>query len=105
MYDDDIIISGDDLVRKQLLKEKLAIEFEMKDLAKLRYFLGIEVAYYKHGIFISQRKYILDLLSKTGKLACKATAVPIEQNRGIGSEEESPKVDKAQYQRLVRRLI
>ena len=77
----------------------------MKDLGKLKYFLGIEVAYSKQGIFISQRKYILDLLKETGKLGCKATGVPIEQNHRIGSDEESPKVDKGLYQRLVGRLI
>jgi len=34
----------------------------MKDLGKLKYLLGIKVAYSKKWIFISQRKYILDLL-------------------------------------------
>ena len=50
----------------------------MKDLKKLKYFLGIEVAYFKQGIFISQRKYVLDLLKETEKLGCKVTCVPIE---------------------------
>jgi len=48
------------------LRERLAAQFEMKDLGKLKYFLGIEVAYSRLGIFISQRKYILDLLKETG---------------------------------------
>nr|KYP62702.1 Copia protein [Cajanus cajan] len=86
------------------LKEKLAAQFEMKDLGKLKYFLGIEVAYSKNGIFISQRKYVLDLLKETGKLGCRTSMVPIEQNHRIGSEENAP-VDKAQYQRLVGKLI
>jgi len=34
------------------------------DLGKLKYFLGIKVAYSRQGIFISQRKYILDLLKE-----------------------------------------
>jgi len=37
----------------------------MKDIGKLKYFIGIEVAYSKKGIFISQRKYVLDLLKET----------------------------------------
>ena len=40
----------------------------------LKYFLGIEVAHFQHGIFISQQKYVLDLLTKTGKLGCKLMA-------------------------------
>ena len=66
VYVDDIIISGDDLVEKQLLRERLATKFEIKDLRKLKYFLGIEVVYSKQGIFISQVKYVLDLLRETG---------------------------------------
>jgi len=69
------------------------------------YFLGIELAYSRQGIFIPQRKYILDLLKKTGKLGCKTTEVPIEQNHRIGNDEENPKVEKTQYQRLVEKLI
>ena len=34
----------------------------------LRYFLGIEVMRSKHGIFLSQMKYVLDVLSETRKL-------------------------------------
>lgn len=62
VYADDIVISGDDLADKQLLKVKLAAEFEIKDLGKLKYFLGVEVAYSKQNIFIFQRKYVHDLL-------------------------------------------
>ncbi|RDY10339.1 putative mitochondrial protein, partial [Mucuna pruriens] len=76
----------------------------MKELGKLKYFLGIEVAYSKQGIFISQRKYVLDLLKETGKLGCKISRVPIEQNHRIGCEE-SPIIEKSQYQRLVGKLI
>ena len=40
---DDIIITRDDAKEMQNLKEKLAKEFEIKDLRNLRYFHGIEV--------------------------------------------------------------
>lgn len=81
-----------------MLKEKLSVKFDLKDLGQLKYLLGIEVAYSKQGIFISQRKYVLDLLKETGKLGCKPTSVPIEQNYRISFEEISKKVDKDQYQ-------
>jgi hypothetical protein len=100
-----MIIAGNDELEKQNLRKELAAQFEMKDLGKLKYFLGMEVAYSKQGIFICQRKYVLDLLKETGKLGCKPTGVPIEQNHRIGIDEDSPRVDKAQYQRLVGKLI
>ncbi|WVY94335.1 hypothetical protein V8G54_033423 [Vigna mungo] len=104
VYVDDMIIAGDDEIEKLALKDKLAAQFEMKNLGKLKYFLGIEVAYSKKGIFISQRKYVLDLLKETGKLGCKTSTVPIEQNHKMGCEESVP-VEKAKYQRLVGKLI
>jgi len=77
----------------------------MKDLGNLKYFLGIEVVYSIQNIFISQRKYIFDLLKETSKLSCKTIRVPIEQNHRIDNYEESPKVDETQYQRLMGKLI
>lgn len=55
----------------------------MKDLVNLKYFLSIKVLRSKQGIFISQRKYILDLLTKTGMLDCKAAKTLIIVNHGL----------------------
>ena len=52
------------------LEDYLSSEFDMKDLGRLKYFLGIEVNRSKQGIFVSQRKYVLDLLGETGMLGC-----------------------------------
>ena len=66
VYVDDIILTGDDIEEMSRLKQSLAKEFEIKDLGQLRYFLGMEVARSNKGIIMSQRKYILNLLNKTG---------------------------------------
>ena len=88
-----------------LLKKYLAQEFEIKDLGSLKYFLGIEVARSKDGIFISQRKYVLDLLKETGMLGCKACATPLEPNQKLGDDAGGEVVDRGSYQRLVGKLI
>ena len=80
VYVDDIIIIGDNSQEIGNLKKQLRTDFEVKDLGKLRNFLGIEVARSKEGIFISQRKYTLNLLKETCKLGCKPTSTPLEQN-------------------------
>ena len=72
VYVDDIIITGDDMVGISSLKSFLHRQFYTKDLGMLKYFLGIEVMRSKRGTFLSQRKYVLDLLSETGKLAAKS---------------------------------
>jgi len=65
IYVDDMIVTGNDQDEIFSLQQYLAFEFEMKKLGNLKYFLGIEVARSKHGIFLCQRKYIIDLLSET----------------------------------------
>jgi len=81
---DDIIVTGNHQAEIDILKECLIREFEIKKLGKLKYFLGLEVAHSRHGIFISQHKYVLDLLSEYGKLGCKPVETPIEQNHKLG---------------------
>lgn len=55
----------------------------MKDLGTLKYFLGIEVSQSQHELILSQRKYVLDLLAKTGMSACVLVDTPIEVNHGL----------------------
>ena len=66
IYVDDMAITGNDAEEIYDLKKKLSLEFDIKDSGNLKYFLGIEVLRSKKGIFISQRKYILDLSEETG---------------------------------------
>ncbi|KAL5580295.1 hypothetical protein UlMin_012737 [Ulmus minor] len=105
VYVDDIIVTGNDQEEIKRLKQYLASEFEIKDLGRLKYFLGIEVAYSKACVILSQRKYTLDLLKETGMLGSKPADSPIEPNHKLGDDPEKPKVDKERYQRLVGRLI
>ena len=72
-------------------------KFEIKELEILKYFLGIEVSYSRHGIFISQQKYVTNLLKEIGKLGCKPTTTPLEPNQKLGEAKEEPVVDKEMY--------
>jgi hypothetical protein len=65
IYADDIVLTGNDDEEIQRLKKYLASEFEIKALGSLKYFLGIVVVRSRHGIFLSQRKYVSDLLKET----------------------------------------
>ena len=60
----------------------------------------------KDGFFLSQRKYVLDLLAESGMIDCCPVDIPIEQNLklSLGTGGDT-KVDKGQYQRLVGKLI
>ncbi|KAI5327878.1 hypothetical protein L3X38_027274 [Prunus dulcis] len=105
IYVDDMIVTGDDLDEIGKLKGYLASEFNMKDLGGLKYFLGIEVTHSEQGIFLSQRKYVLDLLKETDMLGCELIVTPIKQNHGLEECPHQVPTDKEQYQRLVDSLI
>lgn len=53
VYVDDIILIGDDSLEIERLKGLLAWDFEIKDLGTLKYFLGMEFARSRKGIFVS----------------------------------------------------
>nr|GEW64886.1 hypothetical protein [Tanacetum cinerariifolium] len=56
---------------------------KIKDLGNLKYFLFIEVLVSADNIFLSQRKYCIELMHEFGMLGCKPTSVPIEPNIGL----------------------
>ena len=105
IYVDDMIITGNDKEEIHMLKKQLFLEFEMKDLGRLTYFLGIEALRSQKGIFIGQRKYILDLLAETGMLDCKLADTPIIIHHGLQMIEGEKLADRKQYQRMVGKLI
>ena len=105
VYVDDIIVTRNDERDKYDVKQRLAKEYEIKELGKLKYFRGIEVAYSTQGIFISQQNYVTDLLAKTRKIGCKPVSTPMDPNHKLGEAKEEPMVDKRMHQRLVGKLI
>ena len=122
VYVDDIILTGNDTEEITRIKMALNKEFEVKDLGNLKYFLGMEVARSREGIYVSQRKYILDLLKETGMLGCRPSAVPISTTKKVKKnskpaktekeaarrkkqEKDEVATDKGKYQRLVGKLI
>ncbi|TYK00117.1 reverse transcriptase [Cucumis melo var. makuwa] len=86
------------------LKQRMGNEFEMKDLGNLKYFLEMEVTRFKEGISVSQRKYILDLLTETSMLRCRLVDTPIEFNCKVRDSDNQVQVDKEQYHCLMESL-
>ena len=104
VYVDYIVITGNDMGGISSLKSFLHVQFHTKDLGMLKYFLGVEVMRSKRGIFLSQRKYVLDLLSEKGKLAAKPCRSPMAQSLHLTREDELFE-DPERYRRLVGKKV
>jgi len=81
LYVDDIILatSSDDL--RQSIISLLSSEFAMKDLGPLSYFLGIAVTRHQQGLFLSQKKYVEEIIARVGMSSCKPCLTQLIQNR------------------------
>ncbi|RVW77007.1 putative mitochondrial protein [Vitis vinifera] len=88
----------------QRLKQHLFNHFQTKDLGKLKYFLGLEIAKSSSGVVMSQRKYALNILEETGMLECKLVDTPMDPNVKLVPGQGEPPRDPGRYQRLVGKL-
>ena len=59
VYVNDIILTGDDMHEINSVKNLLNATFKIKDLGKLKYFLGLEIARTHEGIHLCQKKNML----------------------------------------------
>ncbi|RVW86900.1 Retrovirus-related Pol polyprotein from transposon RE1 [Vitis vinifera] len=101
VYVDEIVITSSDQNGIQKLKQHLFTHFQTKDLVKLKYFLGIEIAQSSSSVVLSQRKYALDILEETGMLDYKPVDTPIDPNVKLISGQGKPLGDPGRYLRLV----
>lgn len=105
VYVDDVVIAGNSIDDITRIKSFLSSHFKLKDMGRLKYFLGLEVARSKRGIALSQRKYAPEILEDTGFLGGKPSSFPVDQNVSLTKEDGRLLEDASQYRRLVGRLI
>jgi hypothetical protein len=105
IYVDDLIITRDSDADISDLKKLLKQKFEMKDLGKLHYFLGIEVIQSPKGIWLLQKQYALNKLTEYGMTNCKPISIPLEQNVKLSVDEGDLVEDTTMYKHIVGSLI
>ncbi|GJY87148.1 ribonuclease H-like domain-containing protein [Tanacetum coccineum] len=105
---DDIIIAGNSLTEIEKVKQFIKTKFMIKDLGKLKYFLGIEVLDTPKGICLNQRKYCFELIDEFRLLAGKPSNLPMQPNISLTSKpsDTDPLLDNVtEYQKLIGKLI
>ncbi|CAN6704554.1 unnamed protein product [Malus baccata var. baccata] len=97
-------MTGDNAEEIHSLKLAFQNKFAIKDLGRLKYFQGIELANSQEGLFLNQRKYILDLLKDSGLIDSKPARPPLDSKLQLSTHSEALS-DITKYQRLVGKLI
>lgn len=90
VYVDDLIVTGSDasFISKFILD--LSRRFSIKDLGALHYFLGVEVIPTPAGLFLSQHKYIRELLERTQMTGAKEVSTPLPTRGSLVLHDGSP---------------
>lgn len=81
IYVDDVLVTESDEVEINTVKVFLDDKFTIKDLEPAHYFLGIEIARSSEGLYLNQRKYILDILQDIGLLGSKPVKTLLQKGQ------------------------
>ena len=79
LYVDDIFLIGEERLIVECQRE-LTSNFEMKYLGLMHYFLGLDIWHRNDEIFLSQGKYIVDILCRFGMVDCQSINTPMDSN-------------------------
>ncbi|KAD4179213.1 hypothetical protein E3N88_27804 [Mikania micrantha] len=105
VYEDDMIVTGENQDDIAAFKRQMEACFEMSDLGLLHYYLGIEVNQGNQGISIKQTGYVVKLLKHAGLMECNATRFPMEPGLKLSKNDEGPNVDATEFRRLIGSLL
>nr|GEW41378.1 ribonuclease H-like domain-containing protein [Tanacetum cinerariifolium] len=105
IYVDDIIFgaTNKDLCKsfEKLMKDK----FQMSSMGELAFFLGLQVKQKKDGIFISQDKYVAEILRKFGLQKGKSTSTSIDTEKPLLKDLDGEDVDVHTYRLIINSLM
>ena len=101
MYVHDILLIGNSSSLIDKFIGSLAQRFSLTDLGSLYYFMGVEAFTTPDGLFLSQQKYIRDLLHRTNMLEPKDVSTPMSSTEPLRLQDGSPLANATEYRRTV----
>nr|GEZ29129.1 ribonuclease H-like domain, reverse transcriptase, RNA-dependent DNA polymerase [Tanacetum cinerariifolium] len=78
---------------------------KMSSMGELTFFLGLQVKQKKDGIFISQDKYVAEILKKLGFIEVKTASTPMETQKHLLKDEDGEEVDVHMYRTMIGSLM
>ena len=98
---DDLLVTGSSLAMILEFKREMSRNFEMSDLGRLTYYLGIEVQQHEGYIVLSQEKYAMKILEETNISSCNMTHIPMDINVNLSKSSKEKTVDEKSYRRNI----
>jgi len=101
VYVDDLIITSNNSYFAASVIQQLGRKFSLKDLGPLHFFLGIEVIPTQNGLFLTQHKYIKDLLARTCMDGAKDVTTPLSTSVSLKLNDGSAAVNPTEYRKVI----
>lgn len=103
IFMDDIIFGGKEVLSKDFT-DKMKHEFEMSMFEEIKFFVGLQIHQLKHGIFVTQSKYINEILKAFGLEDSKFVSTPMAIGHKISKNDESAEVNQTMYKSIIGKL-
>jgi hypothetical protein len=105
IYVDDIIFGSTNKSTCEEFSRIMIQKFEMSMMGELKYFLGFQIKQLKDDTFISQTKYIQDILKKFGMKDVKPIKTPMGTNGHLDLDTRGKSVDQKVYRSMIGSLL
>ena len=101
VYVDDLLVTGSSLEMILEFKRDMATRFEMSDLGRLSYYLGIEVSQQEGSIVLRQERYATKILETAGMKGCNTVHIPMDSGLKLCRADNERDVDASDYRRNI----
>nr|GEY94937.1 putative ribonuclease H-like domain-containing protein [Tanacetum cinerariifolium] len=105
VYVNDIIFGSSNPKMCREFKALMHDKFQMSAMGELNFFLGLQVLQMKDGIFLSQDKYVGDILKKFGYTDIRAAKTPMDRENPWGKDGTGKDMEPHLYRSMIRSLM
>ena len=100
--DDTLFTRNDDLCKALL--EQMNKEFEISMFGEIKFFVRLQIQQNKNGIYITQSKYIKEILKKFGMEDSKPVGTPMCTGLKLTKDDDSKEVDQTLHRSMIGKL-
>ncbi|GJS88647.1 putative ribonuclease H-like domain-containing protein [Tanacetum coccineum] len=105
VYVDDIIFGSTNKALCTGFEKLMKDKFQMSSMGELTFFLGLQVQQKEEGIFISQDKYVVEILKKFNYTDVKSASTPVDLEKPLVKDGDADDVDVHLYRSMIGSLM